>query len=165
MSDRSGPATLVIRFLNRSSKARAISARISRPHAAILRASRGRIRRSWLFARGQRVMVITTTGRKSGKRRSTVVAYFKDGEEFVISAGNLGSGRDPAWVLNLQGDPKATILVDGESHQVCARRAEGDQRERLWARWEKLQPPAKVVAAIAGREIPVFTLTPLDRSA
>jgi F420H(2)-dependent quinone reductase len=165
MAHRSGPATLVIRFMNRSSKARAISARISRPHAAVLRASRGRIRRSRLFALGQPVLVITTTGRKSGKRRSTVVAYFKDGEDFIISAGNLGSGRDPAWVLNLQADPKATILVDGESRQVYAHRAESDQREQLWARWEELQPPAKTVAAIAGREIPVFILTPIDRSA
>jgi F420H(2)-dependent quinone reductase len=94
-----------------------------------------------------------------------VVAYFKDGEDFIISAGNLGSGRDPAWVLNLQADPNATILVDGESRQVYAHRAESDQREQLWARWEELQPPAKTVAAIAGREIPVFILTPVDRSA
>jgi deazaflavin-dependent oxidoreductase (nitroreductase family) len=147
MADRSGPATLVIRLMNRSSTARAISARISRPHAAILRASRGRIRRSRLFALGQPVMVITTTGRKSGRRRSTVVAYFKDGEDFIISAGNLGSGRDPAWVLNLQADPKAAILVDGESRQIYAHRAEGEQRERLWARWE---------------EIPVFILSTLS---
>jgi deazaflavin-dependent oxidoreductase (nitroreductase family) len=150
---------LLARFIRLFGKPRAISTRISRLHAAILRASRGRIRRSWALALGQPVMSITTTGRKSGEPRSTAVAYFKDRDAVVITAANLGNERHPAWALNLQTNPRATIVVGGRRLAVRARRARGEERERLWARWVELQPAAKAAAAIAGREIPVFVLT------
>jgi deazaflavin-dependent oxidoreductase (nitroreductase family) len=103
-------------------------------------------------------MSITTTGRRTGKPRSTTVAYFRDGDAVVTTAANLGSERDPGWALNLEANPEATIVVGGQRHHVVARRARGEERERLWARWVELQPPAKAVQAIAGREIPVFVL-------
>jgi deazaflavin-dependent oxidoreductase (nitroreductase family) len=146
----------------RSKRPTSLSALVSRPHAAFLRVSGGRIRRSWLFAFGQPVLVLTTTGRRTGKRRSTVVAYFFDGDRFVTTASNLGNRRDPAWVSNLEAHPRASILVRGKSREVLARKAEGPERERLWARWEELQPPTKLMAAIAGREIPVIVLTPVS---
>jgi deazaflavin-dependent oxidoreductase (nitroreductase family) len=105
-------------------------------------------------------MSLTTTGRKSGKPRSTAVAYFEEGDALVATAANLGNERDPAWALNLQANPRATIVAGGRRLAVRARRARGEERERLWARWVELQPPAKAAAAIAGREIPVFVLTP-----
>jgi deazaflavin-dependent oxidoreductase (nitroreductase family) len=131
---------------------------VTRLHAVILRASKGRIKRSWAFALGQQVMPITTIGRRSGKPRSTVVAYFHDGDSIVTTAANLGNTSDPAWALNLEANPEATVVIEGERRAMRARRAQGAERERLWARWEELQPPAKAVAAIAGREIPVFVL-------
>jgi deazaflavin-dependent oxidoreductase (nitroreductase family) len=139
-----------------------IATRVSRAHAVLLRAARGRVRRSWMFALGQRVMPITTIGRRTGKPRTTVVAYFHYDGAIVTTASNLGNRRDPAWALNLEANPEATIFVDGRARRVRARRARGAQRERLWARWEELQPPARGVAAIAGREIPVFVLEPAD---
>jgi deazaflavin-dependent oxidoreductase (nitroreductase family) len=145
----------LIRLLGRP---RWITTRLSRLHAAILRASKGHIKRSWAFALGQQVMSITTLGRRSGKPRSTVVAYFYDGDAIVTTAANLGNTRDPAWALNLEANPEATVVVNGERRSMRARRTRGAERERLWARWEELQPPAKGVAAIAGREIPVFVL-------
>jgi deazaflavin-dependent oxidoreductase (nitroreductase family) len=149
------PLARLIRFLGRP---RWIATRVTRLHAAILRASRGRIKRSWVFALGQHVMSITTIGRRSGKPRSTVVAYFYDGDSIVTTAANLGSTRDPAWALNLEANPEVTVFVTGERLSMRARRARGAERERLWARWEELQPPAKGAAAIARREIPVFVL-------
>ena len=145
----------LIRFFGRP---RWITTRLTRLHAAILRASKGHIKRSWAFALGQHVMSITTIGRRSGKPRSTVVAYFHDGDSIITTAANLGNTRDPAWALNLEANPEVTIVVSGERRSMRARRARGAERERLWARWEELQPPAKGVAAIAGREIPVFVL-------
>lgn len=105
-------------------------------------------------------MPITTTGRRTGKPRTTVVAYFREGDATVTTAANLGNERDPAWALNLEANPRATVVIDGEARRVRARRARGAERERLWARWEQLQPPARDMAAIAGREIPVFVLEP-----
>ena len=149
------PLARLIRFFGRP---RWLATRVTRLHAAILRASGGRIKRSWLFALGQDVMSITTIGRRSGKPRSTVVAYFHDGDSIVTTAANLGNTRDPAWALNLEANPEVTVVVTGERRPMRARRARGAERERLWARWEELQPPAKGAAAIAGREIPVFVL-------
>jgi deazaflavin-dependent oxidoreductase (nitroreductase family) len=145
----------LIRFFGRP---KWITTRLTRLHAAILRASKGHIRRSWAFALGQHVMPITTIGRRSGKQRSTVVAYFHDGESLVTTASNLGNTRDPAWALNLEANPEVSVVVGGERRSMRARRARGAERERLWRRWEELQPPAKSVAAIARREIPVFVL-------
>jgi F420H(2)-dependent quinone reductase len=147
----------LIRFFGRP---RWITTRLTRLHAAILRGSKGHIKRSWALALGQPVMSITTIGRRSGKPRSTVVAYFYDGDAIVTTAANLGNARDPAWALNLRANPDATVVVGGEWRSIRARLAEGVERDRLWARWERLQPPAKGVAAIAGREIPVFVLEP-----
>lgn len=110
-------------------------------------------------------MSITTTGRRSGKPRTTAVAYFRDGEAVVTTAANLGSERDPAWALNLEANPCATVVIRGERRRVRARRARGEERERLWARWAELQRPAEAVQAIAGREIPVFVLEPAERDA
>ena len=103
-------------------------------------------------------MSITTVGWRSGKRRSTVVAYFYDGDSIVTTAANLGNTRDPAWALNLRANPEATVFVGGQRRSMRARQARGAERERLWARWVELQPLAKGAAAIAGREIPVFVL-------
>jgi F420H(2)-dependent quinone reductase len=150
---------LLARFIRLFSRPRRITTRVTRLHAAILRASRGRIRRSWAFALGLPVMSITTTGRRTGKPRSTVVAYFEDGDALVTTAGNLGNERDPGWALNLEANPQAAVVVAGDRREVVARRARGEERERLWARWLQLQPPARAMAAIAGREIPVFVLT------
>jgi F420H(2)-dependent quinone reductase len=148
------------RLLKQLSRARAINTRVSRLHARILRGSRGRIRRSWLFAAGQPVMVITTTGRRSGQPRSTVVAYFEHEGGFVTTASNLGSDRHPAWALNLMANPRAIIAVEGQSLEVISRQARGEERAMLWAKWEELQRAAKGVAAVADREIPVFVLEP-----
>jgi deazaflavin-dependent oxidoreductase (nitroreductase family) len=152
---------LIAKLVRLFARPRWLATRVSRGHAALLRASGGRINRSWAFALGQHVMPITTTGRRSGKARTTAVAYFHDGDNVVTTAANLGNTRDPAWALNLEADPEATIVIDGREQQVRARRVHGAEHKRLWSRWEELQPPAQAVAAIAGREIPVFVLEPL----
>jgi F420H(2)-dependent quinone reductase len=152
---------LLARIARLAGRPRWLATRVSRLHAAVLRRSGGRIRRSWAFALGQPVMSLTTTGRRSGQPRSTAVAYFREGDALVTTAANLGNVRDPAWALNLDANPEAAVTVNGELRRVRARRASGEERERLWARWVELQPPARGVAAIAGREIPVFVLEPL----
>src|SRR4051794_23929811 len=93
-----------VRLLTRP---RPLVTRFTRLQAAFLRASRGRYRRSRLFAGGQPVLSLTTTGRRSGRRRSTIVAYLADGPNYAVFGMNLGSERDPAWALNLDATPAA----------------------------------------------------------
>ena len=148
------------RLVRLFSRPRRITTRVTRLHAAILRLARGRIKRSFLFALGLPILSITTTGRRSGRPRSTAIAYFRDGDAIITTAVNLGNERDPAWALNLEANPEATVVVEGEPVAVRARRARGEERERLWARWLELQPLAARAAEIAGREITVFVLEP-----
>jgi deazaflavin-dependent oxidoreductase (nitroreductase family) len=131
----------------------------------VLRASRGRIRRSLLFAGGQPVLSLTTTGRRSGRSRSTTVAYMRDGESYVVTGVALGSERHPAWVLNLTANPAAEIEVGGKRIPVTARRARGAEEQRLWRRWVERLPATEAFREIAGREIPVMVLKPRATSA
>ena len=135
------------------------SARVTRFHAWFLRRSSGRVRRSWLFAAGQPVLSLTTTGRKSGLARSTAIACFKSGEDLAVAGMNLGVAREPAWALNLQANAKAEIELHGERIAVNARRARGDEAAALWRRWVDVQPSAVQYRELAGREIPIFVLT------
>jgi deazaflavin-dependent oxidoreductase (nitroreductase family) len=132
----------------------------TRFQAWMLRASRGRIRRSVVFAGGQPVLSLTTTGRRSGRRRSTMVSYMREGDAYVVSGVTLGSERDPAWCLNLMSDPEAEIVVDGKRIAVVARRVEGEERQRLWRRWVERLPATAAFSQISGREIPVMLLEP-----
>jgi F420H(2)-dependent quinone reductase len=78
---------------------------------------------------------LTTVGRKSGKKRAVILGYYEDGPNLVTLAMNGWSAPEPAWWLNLQAQPEATVeLVDGV-RAVRARAAEGEERARLWTRW------------------------------
>lgn len=139
-------------------RARFAVTRLTRGHALLLRLSGGRLKRSWLFAAGQPVLSLTTTGRKTGVARTTAVACFVFDEELVIAAMNLGVEREPAWALNLEADPHATIELAGRRTRVVAERARGRLAAQLWDRWLALQPSADAFRDLAGREIPLFIL-------
>jgi F420H(2)-dependent quinone reductase len=109
-----------------------IVTRLTRLHAAALRVSGGRLRRSRLLAGGQPVLSLTTTGRQSGRQRSTIVAYLRDGDGYAVYGANLGSEHDPAWSRNLDVHPQAWIHVEGQRIPVVARRATGPEQERHW---------------------------------
>jgi F420H(2)-dependent quinone reductase len=126
-----------------------------------VRLSGGRIRRSRLLAGGQPVLSLTTTGRRTGQERSTIVAYLRDDGDYAVFAANLGSERDPAWCLNLDAHPQAIVHVDGRAFRVNARRATGPEHERLWNEYAARLPAVEHFRAIAGREIPIFVLTPV----
>lgn len=134
--------------------------RATRLHALLLRLSGGRLRRSWLLAAGQPVLSLTTTGRRSGLPRTTTVACFRFEGQLATAGMNLGRERDPAWALNLQADPHATLVVGGRSVDVVARRVAGEEAARAWRRWCELQPSAGAFRALAGREIPLFVWQP-----
>jgi deazaflavin-dependent oxidoreductase (nitroreductase family) len=74
-----------------------------------------------------------TVGRRSGKGRTTMVGYYEDGSNLVTLAMNGWGRAEPAWWLNLQSNPVATVDMPDGARQVRARAAEGTERERLWA--------------------------------
>ena len=83
-------------------------------------------------------MCLTTTGRKTGKKRRAMLGYFDDGRNLVALAVNAWADAEPAWWLNLQAHPDAIVELKDGPQAVHARAAEGDERARLLARWREL---------------------------
>jgi deazaflavin-dependent oxidoreductase (nitroreductase family) len=80
------------------------------------------------------VLLLTTTGRKSGLERTAPVVYLADGDNVVIINTNAGHEKVPAWSLNLKAKPQAEIEIGRDKRRVVARIAEGAEREELWRR-------------------------------
>ena len=106
---------------------------------------------------------LTTIGRRSGLERSVMIAYFEDGDALVTMAMNGWGAPEPAWWLNLQAHPEATLALAGEGTvDVVGRRVVGDERERLWDRWRRLDDGLDGYAARRPTETAVVVL---DRQA
>lgn len=131
---------------------------VTRTHARLIRWSGGRIRRSFVFTGGMSLLVLTTVGRKSGKRRSTPVGYLRFGGGYAVIASNAGSDRVPAWWLNLQADPEAEVLVDRKRHTVRARRATATEHDLVWGEFARLNPGFDEYRSLTERRIPVVIL-------
>ena len=86
--------------------------------------------------RGWGAMHLTTIGRRSGEQRGVIVGYIEDDSVPVVLAMNGWDEGLPAWWLNLEAHPDTVIRLKGEPERpVCARKVEGDERDRLWRRW------------------------------
>jgi F420H(2)-dependent quinone reductase len=131
---------------------------LTRAHARLIRWTGGRIRRSFVFTGGMQLLVLTTVGRRSGKRRSTPLGYLRLGNGYAVIASNAGSDRVPAWWLNLQADPVAQVLADRTRHTVRARRATDAEDEMIWAEFARLNPGFDEYRSLTERRIPVVIL-------
>ena len=109
--------------------------------------------------RGATILLLTTTGRKSGEERTTPLIHQVDGERWVIVASKGGAPEHPAWYLNLQANPEATIQVKDEVIPVVATTAEGEERTRLWSLMTEEWPGYDEYQSNTDREIPVVVLT------
>ncbi|MFE0590359.1 nitroreductase/quinone reductase family protein [Micromonospora echinospora] len=106
-------------------------------------------------------LVITTTGRRSGKPRSNPLLYVPDGDGYVVVGSNWGQPSQPAWALNLLAEPTAEVTLAGRRIPVRAELATGTERERLWRLLVTEWPAYRTYAQRAGdREIRVFRLVP-----
>ncbi len=107
------------------------------------------------------VLLLGTTGARSGVRRTTPLLYAVDGDRLVLVGSNAGLPADPGWCHNVRANPEVTVEAPGRSGRYLAHVAEGEERERLWR---------QAVSAYAGydvyrrrareRQIPVVVLTP-----
>ncbi|MBD0282005.1 MAG: nitroreductase family deazaflavin-dependent oxidoreductase [Gemmatimonadetes bacterium] len=117
---------------------------------------------SW-FA-GLPVVMLTTTGAKSGRRRTLPVLGVPDDGRLVVIASNYGQYRNPAWYHNLRANPRARIAFEGAEREVVARELTGEERERWYARGIEIYPGwTHYRRRAAHRGIPVIELTPADR--
>jgi deazaflavin-dependent oxidoreductase (nitroreductase family) len=111
---------------------------------------------------GLRVLLLTSTGRKTGKHRTTPLGYFEDDGGYVIIGSNAGSDTNPAWFYNLRTNPRATIQIGDKQLKVLAEIAQSDKRTQLWARLIELAPLYANYARKTSREIPLVTLRPVN---
>jgi deazaflavin-dependent oxidoreductase (nitroreductase family) len=129
-------------------------------HVSLYRLTRGRIGGS---VRGLRLLLLTTTGRKSGKKRTIPLGYFEDKGAYVIIASYGGSEQNPAWFLNLKSNPQVTIEVMDRRMAAIAEPAGPEERNRLWARLMELAPGYGDYQKRTTREIPMVILRPWDK--
>ncbi len=107
---------------------------------------------------GAPVLLLSTTGAKSGERRTTPVVYLPDGERMVVFASKAGAPSNPAWYHNLLANPSATVEVGTETVEVRARVTAGEERETLFSRQVKRFPTFAEYAEKTTRQIPVVVL-------
>jgi deazaflavin-dependent oxidoreductase (nitroreductase family) len=105
-------------------------------------------------------MRLTTIGRHTGRDRSAILGYFEDGPNLVTLAMNGWADGEPAWWLNLQVQPDASVDLAAGSRAVRARAAEGAERERLWARWRDLGDDVDAYATRRSSETAVVIMEP-----
>jgi len=105
------------------------------------------------------VLLLTTTGRRSGQTRTAPVVFGHDGERVVVIGSNAGNS-EPGWSHNLRANPEAAIEIGPKRSEVRARVAEGEERDRLWKAMNAQYEGFDHYRERAGREIPVFVLEP-----
>jgi len=109
------------------------------------------------------VLLLTTTGARTGTHRTQPLAYLGQGRDFVVIASNFGQQRNPSWYYNLRANPKAQVTVAGSSYNVIAREVTGPERDQYWEQgWEqgcRMYPAWNLYRARAQREIPIMVLS------
>ncbi len=107
------------------------------------------------------MLLLHTIGRKSGKRRTHTLLYFRDGDDFVICASNNGAPRPPAWYFNLLATPRVQIQHGRVRREVIAEVADPQDRERLWQRLLEVRPQFADYQKTTSRVFPLIRLKPL----
>jgi F420H(2)-dependent quinone reductase len=103
----------------------------------------------------QMILILTTIGRKSGKPRSTPIAYFFYEGKYLVVESNWGKEKDADWYFNLQKQPRASIEVKGKLIMVNTSFAEGEEYARLWDYVTKKHPPYLEYQKTTQRRIPI----------
>ena len=113
---------------------------------------------------GNPILLLNTTGRKTGRSRTTPLLYLPDGENMVIVASNGGAQKHPAWYFNLRSDPEVEVEIGDRKLQVRAQDAEGEEKQGLWKRLVAAYPGYANYQKKTDREIPVVILHPLGEN-
>lgn len=131
--------------------------RIVTVHRTVYRRTGGRV---MARARRKPVVLLTTTGRRTGRLHTTPLPFYPDGDRLVVIASNSGSDRHPAWYLNLCANPEVEVQVGPRASRAAAATLTGDDRQRVWARLDREAPWYSDYQAHTAREIPLVAITP-----
>lgn len=110
-----------------------------------------------------RLVLLTTIGRRTGQRHTTPMMFHPDGDRLLVVASNIGAPRHPNWYLNLVADPTVTVEVGDETYPAVVEVLEGDRREGTWAVLKDTYPFFADHEAATGRTIPVVALRPVSQ--
>jgi deazaflavin-dependent oxidoreductase (nitroreductase family) len=124
-------------------------------HVERYEATDGREGHDW---QGSQVLILTTTGRKSGAERKTPLIYGEHDGDYLVVASKGGADEPPAWYLNLQANPEAQIQVWGERFAVRARDAGAEEKPELWRVMTSVWPAYDEYQESTERPIPVVVL-------
>ncbi len=119
------------------------------------RANEGRVGGSW---EGRDLLLLTTTGRRSGNPYTTPMVYTRDGERLLVYASKAGAPSHPDWYLNLEANPAVTVEVGSERYEATASTLEGEERDRLYAEQAARWPAFAEYEQKTDRVIPVVAL-------
>ena len=125
-------------------------------HVRRYRETAGEVGHIW--RRGAKTLLLTTTGRKSGRPITSPLIYEQDGDKYVIVASKGGAPVHPGWYRNLAKDPNVEVQVKDDVFKARARTASGDERERLWRLAAQQWPDYDAYQRRTDREIPVVVL-------
>ena len=130
----------------------------TRTHIALYRKTGGRIGGRF---RGSPVLLLTTTGRRTGAPRTAPLFYVKDGDRLAVAASGFGLPANPPFYLNVQVDPEVSVQIGRRVQDMVARTATPEERERLWPRFVAMYPAYAMFQQRTSREIPIVVLEPL----
>jgi deazaflavin-dependent oxidoreductase (nitroreductase family) len=119
------------------------------------RANGGKVGGMW---EGRPLLLLTTTGAKSGQRRTRPVMYLRDGDRLLVFASKGGAPTNPDWYHNLVAHPEVTVEVGTENYEATATPLTGEERDRLFAKQAGWYPQFGAYQARTTRKIPVIAL-------
>jgi deazaflavin-dependent oxidoreductase (nitroreductase family) len=105
------------------------------------------------------LLLLTTTGARTGQRRAVPLTYLPDGDRYIVTAGNAGRDAHPAWYHNLAARPDVTVEVGTEAFEAVATIAASHEREALYARFAAVYPQATDYQDQTIRQIPLIIIT------
>jgi len=112
----------------------------------------------YIWREGSTILLLTTTGRTTGKESTTPLIFGLDGDNPVIVASKGGAPEHPGWYRNLRKTPQVGVQIKGERFAARARDAQGEERERLWTLMNDIWPHYEEYQRKTDREIPVVVL-------
>jgi deazaflavin-dependent oxidoreductase (nitroreductase family) len=116
----------------------------------------------YVWRNGAPILILTTTGRKSGEQRTNALIFGQHGNDYLVVGSKGGHPKPPSWYLNLQANPEVQVQVKGNRFTAHARTADADEKPELWKIMTGVWPDYDAYQQRTERVIPVVVLTPAE---
>ncbi len=110
------------------------------------------------YHEGMPLLLLTTTGARTGQQRATPLTYLRDGDRYVVAAAAAGASAHPAWYHNLAASPDATVEVAAETFDATTTIAAGAERDALYQRCVAAYPQLAQYQSLTSREVPIVVI-------